>query len=117
MDIPSDGDGIDRKGVGGRPKEVPKYGKDGSARGRDPLGAHDKRKAFAANKKYGVALAHYDSLKKQMGKDVNTTDKQILDTVTEFYLLTNSQLIYSPSIPESGFSKVAAKFKNIKVVT
>ena len=35
-------------------------------------------KAFAANKKYGVALAHYDSLKKQMGKDVNTTDKQIL---------------------------------------
>jgi len=47
----------------------------------------------------------------------NTTDKQILDTVTEFYLLTNSQLIYSPSIPESGFSKVAAKFKNIKVVT
>ena len=78
MDIPSDGDGIDRNGVGGRPKEVPKYGKDGSARGRDPLGAHDKRKAFAANKKYGVALAHYDSLKKQMGKDVNTTDKQIL---------------------------------------
>jgi hypothetical protein len=78
LDIPSDGDGIDRKGIGGRPKEGPKYGKDGSARGRDPLGAHDKRKAFAASKKYGVALAHYDSLTTQMDKNVNKKDKQLL---------------------------------------
>jgi len=49
----------------GRPKEGPKYGKDGSARGRDPLGAHDKRKAGSGSPKYGksLALAHVDKLK------------------------------------------------------
>ena len=43
-----------------------------------------------------------------------TTSKQILDGVTEFYLLTKSQLIYCPN--HSGFSKVAAKFRNIKYI-
>ena len=49
----------------GRPKEGPKYGKDGSARGRDPLGAHDKRKGGSSSPKYGksLALAHFDKLK------------------------------------------------------
>ena len=28
----------------GRPKEGGKYGKDSGARGRDPLGSHDKKK-------------------------------------------------------------------------
>jgi len=53
----------------GRPKEVPHYGKDGSARGRDPLGAHDKRKGGSGSPKYGkpLALAHLDLLKKSMG--------------------------------------------------
>jgi len=41
----------------------------------------------------------------------NTTDKQILDAVTEFYLITNSKKIFSAS--ESGFSIVASKFKNV----
>ena len=45
----------------------------------------------------------------------NTTHKQVLDTVTDFYLLTNSELIYAASY--SGFSVVASKFKNIKLVT
>jgi hypothetical protein len=53
----------------GKPKELPKYGKDGSARGRDPLGSNDKKRA---TKGAGhMALAHYDSLKsslKTMGK-------------------------------------------------
>ena len=40
----------------GRPKEMSKYGKDGSARDRDPLGKH----------KTPLALAHYDALKKSM---------------------------------------------------
>jgi hypothetical protein len=42
----------------GRPKEVTKYSKDGSARGRDPLG----------RPKIPMALAHFDRLKKSLGK-------------------------------------------------
>jgi len=44
----------------------------------------------------------------------NTTDKQILDTLTEFYLMTNSEKIYYASA--SGFSVMAAKFKNIPFI-
>jgi len=49
----------------GRPNEGPHYGKDGSARGRDPLGKHDKRKGGSGAPKYGksLALAHFDKLK------------------------------------------------------
>ena len=52
----------------GRPKEPIKYGKDSGARGRDPLGAHDKKKGGSGAPKYGrpLALAHYDKLKKSM---------------------------------------------------
>ena len=52
----------------GRPKEGGKYGKDSGARGRDPLGAHDKKKGGSGAPKYGrpLALAHYDKLKKSM---------------------------------------------------
>jgi hypothetical protein len=45
----------------------------------------------------------------------NTTNKQILDTITEFYVLSNSQLIYAAST--SGFSHMASKFKNISYIT
>jgi hypothetical protein len=41
----------------------------------------------------------------------NTTDLQILNTVSEFYILTNSLKIYVASY--SGFSIMASKFKNI----
>jgi hypothetical protein len=43
----------------------------------------------------------------------NTTDKQVLDTVTELYLMTNSEHIYTASY--SGFSIVAAAFKGIPI--
>jgi hypothetical protein len=67
----------------GRPKEVPHYGKDGSARGRDPLGAHDKRKGGSGSRKYGktLALAQYDSLKKSM--NFGKKDKEIITEVSE----------------------------------
>jgi hypothetical protein len=45
---------------------------------------------------------------------INTTEQQILDGVTEFYLLTNSDKIYACSY--SGFSIIASKFKNIPLV-
>lgn len=41
----------------------------------------------------------------------NTTDNQVLDTITEFYLLANSKEIYKTSY--SGFPVIASKFKNI----
>jgi len=45
----------------------------------------------------------------------NTTNKQILDSITDFYILSNSQLIYSAS--NSGFSVMASKFNNIKFIS
>ena len=46
----------------GRPKEANKYGKDSGVRGRDPLGAHDKKMAHGA-----VASHHYEMLYKHLG--------------------------------------------------
>lgn len=40
----------------------------------------------------------------------NTTTEQVFNTVVEFYLLSNSQHIYTAS--ESGFSMMASKFYN-----
>jgi len=57
----------------GRPTEGPKYGKDGSARDRDPLG------------KGGLALAHFDMLKKSFGKkEILKETKEIEDVETEY---------------------------------
>lgn len=44
----------------------------------------------------------------------NTTTKQVLDGITEFYILTNSKIIYSAS--RSGFSIVASRFNNIPLI-
>jgi hypothetical protein len=41
----------------------------------------------------------------------NTTDKQVLDAITEFYLMSNSTCIIMASL--SGFPIMASKFKNI----
>jgi hypothetical protein len=41
----------------------------------------------------------------------NTTDKQVLDAITEFYLMANSNCIIMASL--SGFPIMASKFKNI----
>ena len=67
----------------GRPKEGGKYRKDSGARGRDPLGAHDKRKAGSSSSKYGktLALAQYDSLKKSM--NFGKKDKEIISEASE----------------------------------
>ena len=46
----------------GRPKEANKYSKDSGVRGRDPLGAHDKKMAYG-----GVATKHYENLFKHLG--------------------------------------------------
>ena len=60
----------------GRPKEGGKYGKDSGARGRDPIGANDKRKGGSS-----LALAHYDKLKKSMKFGKN--DVKIINEASE----------------------------------
>ena len=44
-----------------------------------------------------------------------TSKKEILDSLTEFYLLTKSKKIYAAS--QSGFSIVASKFNNIPIIS
>ena len=65
----------------GRPKEAGKYGKDSGARGRDPLGAHDKKKGGSYSPKYGntLALAHLDKLKSSFGKQ----DRELINEAKE----------------------------------
>ena len=76
----------------GRPKEVPHHGKDGSARGRDPLGAHDKKKGGSGAPKYGkvLALSHYDKLKKSM--KFGKTDVKIISETSEVEEEYNNEL-------------------------
>ena len=45
----------------------------------------------------------------------NTTKHQVLDAISEFYILTNSKMIYGAS--QSGFSLIASKFNNIPYIT
>ena len=54
----------------GRPKEVTKYSKDGSARGRDPLG----------RPKIPMALAHFDRLKKSLGPKAREILKETIES-------------------------------------
>ncbi len=67
----------------GRPKEIPHHGKDGSARGRDPLGAHDMKKGGSSSPKYGkpLALAHFDKIKKSM--EINKKEVKIISETSE----------------------------------
>ena len=60
-----------------------KYNHQDSARGRDPLGSHDKKKGGSGAPKYGkaLALAHYDSLKKSM--TFNKKEREIITEVSE----------------------------------
>ena len=57
---------------GGRPQEMNKPFKDSGARGRDPLGKQTKNRR-------PLALAHYDALKKNMGKK----SKDIIQETTQ----------------------------------
>ena len=88
MDMPEDG-----WPDAGRPKEGPKYGKDGSARGRDPLGAHDKKKGGSGSPKYGMALAHFDALKKSLGGGVSSEDKKILSETLDVEKEYNEEVL------------------------
>jgi len=45
----------------------------------------------------------------------NTTDKQVMNTVTEFYIMIHSQEICAASY--SGFSTIASKFNNVSLLT
>tara|TARA_Y100001963_G_scaffold140453_1_gene207484 strand:- start:277 stop:858 length:582 start_codon:yes stop_codon:yes gene_type:complete len=79
LEIPEDG----WPGAG-RPPEPNKYSKDSGVRGRDPLGAHDKKKGGSGSPRYGktLALAHYDSLMKSLGK-ISKQDKKIIQETSD----------------------------------
>ena len=59
----------------GRPKEMPHYGKDGSARGRDPLGNHERKKLRSSSPKYGKAFRESLGLEKLKSK----VDKKLIN--------------------------------------
>ena len=63
----------------GRPKEADKYSKDSGARGRDPLGAHDKKKAYG-----GTATKHYENLFKHLGKSGKTLISEANEVEDEY---------------------------------
>ena len=58
----------------GRPKESNKYGKDSGARGRDPLGAHDKKMAYSPK-----SLHTYENLLKNLSKQ----EKKLISETSE----------------------------------
>ena len=63
----------------GRPKEADKYSKDSGARGRDPLGAHDKKMAYG-----GIAKAHYETLYKHLGGNAKTLISEASELEDEY---------------------------------
>ena len=63
----------------GRPKEANKYSKDSGARGRDPLGAHDKKVAYG-----GIAKTHYETLYKHLGSKAKTLLSESADVEEEY---------------------------------
>jgi hypothetical protein len=85
---------------------------------------HNKAKYiifFCDNKNYKLSMKEkYNNiiiLESKIGHTSlsNTTDEQIVDTISEFYLMTQSEKIYSASL--SGFSIIASKFKNIPLIS
>ena len=76
----------------GRPKEMPHYGKDGSARGRDPLGNHERKKLRSSSPRYGKAYRESLGLEKLKSK----VDKKIIneaeDVDTEYKNEVSSSL-------------------------
>jgi len=67
----------------GRPEEADKYSKDSGARGRDPLGAHDKKVSYGS-----VAKSHYETLYKHLGKGA----KSLLSESSELEQEYNSEV-------------------------
>ncbi len=63
----------------GRPKEANKYSKDSGVRGRDPLGAHDKKVAYG-----GIAKTHYETLYKHLGTKAKTLLSESADVEEEY---------------------------------
>ena len=63
----------------GRPKEADKYSIDSGARGRDPLGAHDKKMAYG-----GIAKAHYETLYKHLGGNAKTLISEASELEDEY---------------------------------
>ena len=68
----------------GRPKESNKFAKDGSARGRDPLGSHDMGKAYSTKSlaKYENMLNHLGDSGKKLLSESGELEKEYKSEVT-----------------------------------
>ena len=69
----------------GRPKEMPHYGKDGSSRGRDPLGNHERKKLRSSSPKYGKSYREslgLDKLKSKIDKKL-INEAEVVETEYE----------------------------------
>ncbi len=69
----------------GRPKEMTHYGKDGSARGRDPLGNHERKKLHSSSPRYGKSYREslgLDKLKSKIDKKL-INEAEVLETEYE----------------------------------
>jgi hypothetical protein len=68
----------------GRPKEIPKYGKDGSARGRDPLGKGERKKSLSMEqiKKLTKDIPFKDQ-EKEVLLETLETEEEYKDYITD----------------------------------
>ena len=75
---------------------------------------------FCDNKEYKLKIKNkYNDiiiLDSEIGHSslYNTSERQVLDAVTEFYIISESEKIYGAS--RSGFSRMASRFKNIPLL-
>ena len=76
----------------GRPKEMPHYGKDGSARGRDPLGNHERKKLRSSSPRYGKAYRESLGLDKLKSKIDKKLINEAEDVDTEYKNEVSSSL-------------------------
>ena len=76
----------------GRPKEMPHYGKDGSARGRDPLGNHERKKLHSSSPRYGKAYRESLGLEKLKSKIDKKLINEAEDVDTEYKNEVSSSL-------------------------
>jgi len=76
----------------GRPKEMTHYGKDGSARGRDPLGNHERKKLHSSSPRYGKNYRESLGLDKLKSKIDKKLINEAEDVDTEYKNEVSSSL-------------------------
>lgn len=98
----------------GRPKEPPKFKKDNSARGRDPVGSHDMKKGGSNAKKYGRPL-HLDHIILSEDAELIIEDDELQDAITNQHFFAKSNISHLTKQLEKKFGGKFGK-KNTQVL-